>query len=43
MLGKMSPQIKAMLVMDRERRLSLLDALESCGIELMPVCDCNEA
>lgn len=32
-----------MLVMARERRLSLLDALESCGIEVLPVCDCNEA
>ena len=43
MLGKMPPKIKAMLVMDRERRLTLLDALESCGIEVVPVCDCNEA
>jgi len=32
-----------MLVMARERRLPLLDALESCGIEVLPVCDCNEA
>ena len=29
--------------MDRERRLPLLDALESCGIEVLPVCDCSEA
>ncbi len=36
-------KIKAMLVMDRERRLLLLDALESCGIEVLPVCDCKEA
>jgi hypothetical protein len=32
-----------MLVMARQRRASLLDALASCGIELLPVCDCNEA
>jgi len=32
-----------MLVMARDRRLPLLDALESCGIEVLPVCDCNEA
>ena len=43
MLGNIPPKIKAMLVMDRERRLPLLDALESCGIEVVPVCDCNEA
>jgi len=39
----MSPKIKAMLVMAGERRLPLLDVLESCGIEVLPVCDCNEA
>jgi DNA-binding NtrC family response regulator len=39
----MRAKIRAMLVMDRERRLPLLDALESCGIEVLPVCDCNEA
>ena len=32
-----------MLVMAQERRLPLLDALESCGIEVLPVCNCNEA
>ena len=32
-----------MLVMARELRLPLLDVLESCGIEVLPVCDCNEA
>ena len=32
-----------MLVMARERRLPLLDVLESCSIEVLPVCDCNEA
>ena len=32
-----------MLVMARERRLPLLDALESGGIEVLAVCDCNEA
>ena len=26
-----------------QRRLPLLDVLESCGIELLLVCDCNEA
>jgi len=29
--------------MAQERRLPLLDILESCGIEVVPVCDCNEA
>jgi CheY-like chemotaxis protein len=42
MLGNMPPKIRALLVMARER-LPLLDALESCGIEVVPVCDCNEA
>lgn len=32
-----------MLVMARERRLPLLDVLESCGIEVVPASDCNEA
>src|SRR5438132_12700861 len=39
----MPPKIKALLVMARERRLPLLDVLESCSIEVLPVCDCNEA
>jgi DNA-binding NtrC family response regulator len=39
----MPPKIKAMLVMARERGLPLLDALESGGIEVVPVCDCKEA
>jgi len=39
----MPPKIKAMLVMAQERRLPLLDALESCGIEVLAVCDCKEA
>jgi DNA-binding NtrC family response regulator len=39
----MPSKIKAMLVMARERRLPLLDELESCGIDVLPVCDCNEA
>src|ERR1700720_2865236 len=39
----MTPKIKALVVMAQERRLPLLDALESCGIEVLPVCDCNEA
>jgi DNA-binding NtrC family response regulator len=39
----MPAKINAMLVMARERRLPLLDALESCGIEVLPVGECNEA
>jgi len=39
----MLPKIKAMLVMAQERRLPLLDVLESCGIEVVPACNCNEA
>jgi CheY-like chemotaxis protein len=39
----MTHNIKALVVMAQERRLPLLDALESCGIEVLPVCDCNEA
>ena len=39
----MQPKISAMLIMARERRLPLLGAIESCGIEVVPVCDCNEA
>jgi two-component system nitrogen regulation response regulator GlnG len=34
---------KAMLVMGQERHQPLLDALTSCGIEVVPVRDCNEA
>jgi len=29
--------------MAQERRLPLLDVLESCGIEVVPACNCNEA
>ena len=36
-------KIRAMLVMGRERRLPLLDALRSCGIEVLQVRDCNDA
>ena len=36
-------KIKAMLVMAPERCLPLLDALESCGVEVLPVSNCNEA
>ena len=39
----MLPKINAMLVMAHERRKPLLDLLESCGIEVVPACDCNEA
>src|SRR5713226_6056907 len=39
----MQPKMTAMLIMARERRLPLLEALESCGIDVLPVCNCNEA
>jgi DNA-binding NtrC family response regulator len=39
----MPAKIKAMLVMARGRRLPLFDALESCGIEVLPVGNCQEA
>ena len=39
----MEPKITVMLIMARERRLSLLETLESCAIDVLPVCDCNEA
>ena len=32
-----------MLVVDQERRLPLLDVLQSCDIEVLPVCNCDEA
>ena len=43
LLNNMPPKITAMLVMAPERSLPLLAALESCGIEVLQVCDCNEA
>ena len=39
----MQPKITVMLVMSRERQLSLLETLEVSGIDVLPVCDCNEA
>jgi hypothetical protein len=39
----MPPNITAMLVMDGERRAPLLGVLESCGVEVLAVCDCSEA
>lgn len=39
----MQPKITVMLIMSRERRLPLLEAMESGGIDVLPVCDCNEA
>ncbi len=42
-LGNMTHNIKALLVMAQGRCQPMLDALESCGIEVLPVCDCNEA
>jgi DNA-binding NtrC family response regulator len=38
----MQPKITAMLIMARERRLPLLEALESCDIDVLPMCDCSE-
>ena len=32
-----------MLVMAQKRRSTLVNALESCGIDMLPVCDCHEA
>ena len=39
----MEPKITVMLIMARERRLSLLETLEVSGIYVLPVCDCSEA
>src|SRR5260370_38096565 len=39
----MTHDIKALLVMAPGRCQPMLDALESCGIEVLPVCDCDEA
>lgn len=39
----MQPKIIAILIMVRERRPSLLEALEACGFDVLPVCDCSEA
>jgi DNA-binding NtrC family response regulator len=39
----MTHNIKAMLVMAQERRSTLVNALETCGFDVLPACDCNEA
>jgi DNA-binding NtrC family response regulator len=39
----MTHNIKAMVVVSQERRSTLVNALESCGFDVLPVCDCNEA
>ena len=39
----MRPKVRAMLVMDRKRRLPLLDILETSSVEVLPVGDCTEA
>ena len=39
----MQTKITALLIMGRERRLPLLEALESCEIDVLAVCDFNEA
>ena len=38
----MKTKVTAMVIMAQERRLPLLEALESCGIDLLLVCNCNE-
>jgi len=38
----MKTKITAMLIMAWERRPPLLEALESCGIDVLLVCNCNE-
>ena len=38
----MQTKISAMLIMARVRRLPLLVALESYGIDVLPVCGCTE-
>ena len=38
----MKTKITAVLIMAQERRLPLLEALESCGIDVLLVCNCNE-
>jgi DNA-binding NtrC family response regulator len=39
----MTHNITAMLVMAQERGSTLVNALESCGFDVLSVCDCNEA
>jgi DNA-binding NtrC family response regulator len=39
----MTHNIKAMLVMAQERRSTLVNTLETCGFDVLPACDCNEA
>jgi DNA-binding NtrC family response regulator len=39
----MPHNIKATLVVAQERRSTLVEALESCGFDVLPVCDCHEA
>ena len=39
----MTHNIKALLVMAQGRRSTLVNALECCGVEVLPVCDCHEA
>jgi DNA-binding NtrC family response regulator len=43
LISNMLPKIKAVLVMAQYRHKPLLDALESCAIEVLPVYDCNQA
>jgi DNA-binding NtrC family response regulator len=42
-VNNMPHNIKAMLVVAQERRSTLVEVLESCGFDVLPVRDCNEA
>lgn len=39
----MKGKIRALLVMSRERRPSILEQLDACGVEVLPACDLSEA
>ena len=43
LVGNMPPKIKALLIIAQDHHQPLLDALESCGIEVLAVRDCNQA
>ena len=43
LVGNMPPKIKALLIIAQDRHQPLLDALESCGIEVLAVRNCSEA
>jgi DNA-binding NtrC family response regulator len=39
----MEPKIAALLIMARGRRIPLVEVLEACGIDVLPVSSCKEA